>query len=128
LVVVVLGGEQEHAELGAVESSCVGWVDLRAADVLGWVRSDPAVDVGEAVEAAHRERRRSIVDAASWRSSIQARNSSMCGRVAFSTSRWLSAAHWKNPRRSWRYASSVRPKVPNGVTIPAVGDTLSRAG
>jgi hypothetical protein len=54
LVVVVLGGEQEHAELGAVESSCVGWVDLRAADVLGWVRSDPAVDVGEAVEAAHR--------------------------------------------------------------------------
>jgi hypothetical protein len=51
LVVVVLGGEQEHAELGAVESSCVGWVDLRAADVLGWVRSDPAVDVGGAVEA-----------------------------------------------------------------------------
>jgi hypothetical protein len=39
------------------------------------------------------ERRGSIVDAASWRSSIQARNSSMCGRVAFSTSRWLSAAH-----------------------------------
>jgi hypothetical protein len=34
-----------NAELGAVESSCVGWVDLRAADVLGGVRSDPAVDV-----------------------------------------------------------------------------------
>ena len=53
--------------------------------------------------------RRSIVEAASPRSSIQARNSSMCARLAASTAMPWSVAHWKKPRRSWRYASSVRP-------------------
>ena len=44
----------EHAKLCAVQSSGVGGVDPLAADVLGWVRADAAVDVSEPVEAAHR--------------------------------------------------------------------------
>jgi hypothetical protein len=51
----------------------------------------------------------SIVDAARPRSSIQARNSSMCARLASMTTTPSSVAHWKKPRRSWRYASTVRP-------------------
>ncbi|HEY5698934.1 MAG TPA: hypothetical protein VIT01_15625 [Acidimicrobiales bacterium] len=58
--VELLGGEQEHAELGAVESSGVARVNLRASDVLGRVRADAAVDVREAVEAA--DRRQPSVD------------------------------------------------------------------
>jgi hypothetical protein len=54
LAVVLLGGEQEHAELGAVQPARIGRMDLRAAHVLRRVRGDTSVDVGEAVEAAHR--------------------------------------------------------------------------
>lgn len=54
LTVVVLGGEQEHAELRAVQAAGVRRVHLRSADVLRRVRWDGPVDVGEAVEAAHR--------------------------------------------------------------------------
>jgi hypothetical protein len=60
VAVVLLGGEQEHAELGAVEPSSVTRVDLRASDVLGRVRADAAVDVSEAVEPA--DRRQPSVD------------------------------------------------------------------
>lgn len=52
--VVLLGGEQEHAELGAVETAGVRRVHVRSADVLRRVRRDAPVDMGEAVEAAHR--------------------------------------------------------------------------
>ncbi len=38
--VVVVGGGEEHAELGAVETTSIRGVDLRAADVLGRVRAD----------------------------------------------------------------------------------------
>jgi hypothetical protein len=60
LAVELLGGEEEHSELGAVEASGVGGMDLGSAHVLGWVRGDPAVDVSEAVEAA--DRRQAAVD------------------------------------------------------------------
>lgn len=52
--VVVLGGEQEHAELGPVEASSLGGMDLWPSDVLGWVGAHATVDVSEPVEAAHR--------------------------------------------------------------------------
>ena len=48
--VVVVRGGQEHAELRPIEPSSVGGVYLRAADVLGGVRTDPAVNVREPVE------------------------------------------------------------------------------
>jgi hypothetical protein len=51
--VVLVGGEQEHAELGAVESSPGRRVHLRPSDVLRGVRRDSSIDVGEPVEAAH---------------------------------------------------------------------------
>ena len=54
--VVVVGGGKEHAELRPVQTASVGWMDLRAADILGWVRGDAAVDVSEPVEAAHRRK------------------------------------------------------------------------
>jgi hypothetical protein len=54
VAVVLLGGEQEHAELRAVETPGIGGVDPGAADVLGRVRRDPSVDVRKPVEAAHR--------------------------------------------------------------------------
>jgi hypothetical protein len=62
--VVVVGGGEEHAKLCAVQATSVGGVNLGATEVLGGVRADPAVDVREAVEAAHRreppvDRRRS---------------------------------------------------------------------
>ena len=60
LVVVVLGGEQEHAEFGAVESSPGRRVYLPPTDVLRGVRGDPSIDVGEAIEAA--DRRQATVD------------------------------------------------------------------
>jgi hypothetical protein len=47
--------------------------------------------------------------AARPRSSMAARYGSTCGRVAFNTISCLSVAHWKNARRSCRYASRVRP-------------------
>jgi len=52
-VVEVLRGEEEPAELGAVEAPAFGTLDGRTADVLGRVGGDTPVDVGEAVEAAH---------------------------------------------------------------------------
>ena len=51
--VVLLCGEEEHAELRAIQAARLGRVHLRAADVLGRVGTDAAVDVGEPVEAAH---------------------------------------------------------------------------
>jgi hypothetical protein len=85
-------GEQEHAELGAIQAASVRGVDLWPADVLGgFERIRPTM-------CANRQRphtvdsRRSIVDAASPRSSIQARNSSMCARLAARTTMpWLVA-------------------------------------
>jgi hypothetical protein len=53
-VVVALGGEQEGAELGAVQPTCLGVVNLGAMNVLGGDRRDATVDVREPVEAAHR--------------------------------------------------------------------------
>jgi hypothetical protein len=50
-VVEALGGEEEPAELAPVQSAPLRWMDLRAANVLGWVGRDPPVYVGEAVEA-----------------------------------------------------------------------------
>jgi hypothetical protein len=50
VAVVLLGGEQEHAELGAVETPSFGGVDPGAADVLGRVRRDPSVDVRKPIE------------------------------------------------------------------------------
>jgi len=52
-VVDPLGREQEPPEVGPVEATGVVGVDLGTTDVLGRVGADPAVDVGEAVEAAH---------------------------------------------------------------------------
>jgi hypothetical protein len=52
VAVVLLGGEQEHAELGAVESSPGRGVNLWPTDVLRGVGSDSSIDVGEAIEAA----------------------------------------------------------------------------
>jgi hypothetical protein len=52
--VVLFSGEQEDAELGAVQAPGIGWVNLWAADVLGRVRPDPPVDVSEPIGAAHR--------------------------------------------------------------------------
>ena len=54
VAVVVVGGEEEHAEFGTVEAAGIGGVDLWAADVLGRVRPDPSVDVRESVEPADR--------------------------------------------------------------------------
>jgi hypothetical protein len=54
VTVVLLGGEQEHAQLGAVETAGIRRVDLGSAHVLGRVRGDAAIDVSEPVEAAHR--------------------------------------------------------------------------
>jgi hypothetical protein len=78
LTVVLLCGEQKHAELGAVESSGVRRMSLRTPDILRSVRRDTSIDVGEAIEAAHR--REAMVDRRrhSPRSFIQLRHSSMC--------------------------------------------------
>jgi hypothetical protein len=54
VMVVALRGEQERRELGAVEASRVGRMDLGAAHVLRGVRRDVAIDVREPVEATHR--------------------------------------------------------------------------
>jgi hypothetical protein len=52
-VVDPLGREQEPPQLGPVEAAGVAGMDLGSANVLGRVGGDPAVDVGEAVVAAH---------------------------------------------------------------------------
>jgi hypothetical protein len=54
LVSELFGGEQEAAELGAFHAVSLAWVHLRPSHVLGRVRGDPAVDVREPVQAAHR--------------------------------------------------------------------------
>jgi hypothetical protein len=66
--VVLLGGEQEHAELGAVEASSSRRVHVRPTDVLRGVRGDSSIDVGEAIEAAHR--RQPTVDRRRRQSSV----------------------------------------------------------
>ncbi len=53
VMVVALRGEQARSEFAAVQPPALGRVNLRAANVLGRVRRDPPVDVGETVEAAH---------------------------------------------------------------------------
>jgi hypothetical protein len=58
--VVVLSGEQEHAELGAIQSPSVRCVDLGSADVLGGVGADAPVDVREPVVPT--DRREPTVD------------------------------------------------------------------
>jgi hypothetical protein len=50
--VVALGREEESAELASVEPTPFARVDLGPAGILRWVRWDPAVDVGETIEAA----------------------------------------------------------------------------
>jgi hypothetical protein len=57
--IVLLGGEEEHAEFGAVQAASVGGVDLGSADVLGGVRADAPVDVREPVETTDRRSARS---------------------------------------------------------------------
>jgi hypothetical protein len=52
VVVVALGGEEEGAQLGAVETPARARVHLGATDVLGRIGTDPPVDMREAVEAA----------------------------------------------------------------------------
>src|SRR4029450_13445070 len=110
--VVLLGGEEEHAELGAIQPASVGGVNPGDGGRTGR-GSNGCVRRCARTGRSHRpvESRRSIVDAASPRSSIQARNTSMCPRLASSTATPLSAAHWKKPRRSWRYASSLPPPL-----------------
>ena len=49
-VVEALGGEQEPAELTAVQSAALGGMDRRTAHVLGRIGCDTAVDVRDAVE------------------------------------------------------------------------------
>jgi hypothetical protein len=53
VAVEAFGGEQEHAELGAVETACVVGMELGASDVLGRVGVDAAVEVRESIEPAH---------------------------------------------------------------------------
>ena len=109
VAVAVLGGEQEHAELRTIQTSRVRRVDLRPADVLGRVRGDATVDVGEAVEAAHRRqptvdrRRRQVplLHPAPVQLDMRTRRRQHDEPVV--------DAHWKKPRKSWRYASNVRP-------------------
>lgn len=54
VAVVLLGGEQEDAELGAVETASGRRMNLGSPDVLGRVRGDATVDVGEPVEPTYR--------------------------------------------------------------------------
>ena len=54
VTVEAFGGEQERPELGSVHPVAVVGMDLGAADVLGRVGRDAAVDVGEPVEATDR--------------------------------------------------------------------------
>ena len=60
VAVVLLGGEQEHAELGAIQAPGVRCVDRGSAYLLGGVRADASVDVREPVEPT--DRRESTVD------------------------------------------------------------------
>jgi len=108
-VVDPLGGEQKRPQLRAVETAGVGGVDLRPADVLGGVGGDPAIDVGEAVEAA--DGGQAPVDGGRRKAATLhgAYVELELGRLADRTTSPASAAHWKNARRSYRYASRVRP-------------------
>jgi hypothetical protein len=55
-----LCGVEKRPELLAVEPSTLRGVDLRSADVLGWIGWNPPIDVGEAIEPT--DRRQSPVD------------------------------------------------------------------
>ena len=85
VMVVALGREEEDTKLAPVETAALARENLGASDVLGGVGTDPPVDVGKAVEAA--DGRQPPVDGrrASPRSSLAARHSSMCGRLASRT-------------------------------------------
>jgi hypothetical protein len=52
--VEALGREEEPTELAAVETTSFARVHLGAAGVLRWVRRNPSVDVGKAVEPTDR--------------------------------------------------------------------------
>jgi hypothetical protein len=92
--VEALGGKEERAQLSAVHASDLVGEDPRTADVLGRVRPDPAVNVGEAVEATDsRETSIAMVVGARPRSSRVARYNSMWPRVALKTSIPVSTAH-----------------------------------
>jgi hypothetical protein len=75
-VVDSFGGEQEPAQLAPAKSALLARMHGRTTYVLGWVGRDPPVDVRETVETAGGRQTRSIVDAASPRSSIEMRYSS----------------------------------------------------
>ena len=49
VVVVALGREEEDSQLRPLQTTGVGGMDRRSADVLGWVGRDPPVNVGETV-------------------------------------------------------------------------------
>jgi hypothetical protein len=75
-VVESFGGEEKLTQLASVHPSPLGGMHGGTADILGRVSADPAVDVSEAVVTHAVDRRRSIVDAARPRSSIEVRYSS----------------------------------------------------
>lgn len=85
-VVEALGGEQKRAELGAIQATGLGLMDLGAVHVLRRVRRDAAVDVGESYIPQTVERRRPMVVAASLASSMDRTYNSISGLVAASTS------------------------------------------
>jgi len=62
LAVVLVDGEEEHAELGAIQTPRVRGVELRPADVLRRVRGNASVDVSEPYNPQV-ESLRSIVEA-----------------------------------------------------------------
>ena len=117
-----LGGEEEPAELAAVQPTPLRRMDLRAANVLGRVGLDPTVDVGEAVEAT---RRRQAAVLPAPRSTIEVRYNSRWVRVASSTAMLWSAAHWNRLRRSWRvgveYPAAVAGQECHGGQLGLVG-------
>ena len=90
---VALGREEEPTELSSVEATSFARVDLGTAGVLRRIRWNPAVDVGEAVEPA--DGRQPPVDrrGGQSRSSLALRQSSICARVASSTSRPTEVPH-----------------------------------
>src|SRR5919106_1622499 len=60
VTVVLLGGEEEHAKLRAIQTASGRGMDLRSADVPGGVRADASVDVRKPVEPT--DRRQATVD------------------------------------------------------------------
>ncbi len=90
--------------------------------------SDSSIDVGEAIEAAHR--RQPTVDRRRCQFPVfhPASYNSMWGRVAARTARLLSEAHWKKPRRSSRYASNVRPlERPRKATAASYASSMTKS-